>query len=179
MFTPPLEGSRPPSGKSWIRHWLGFKICMKINGTESDKTGFMSKAVANPTDQTFLNFVQFSGKSGKFVCWHPAEGWYPLLRAILNSPLHSTLPWICHLYYCANHRYYSCTGPLNIPKTGGGSTERGSNQCCQCLPVTVVLWQWSFWNSGHIELRRFVPHQKGVSNKEAAKCKVYLYHLHA
>ena len=21
VFTPPLEGSRPPSGKSWIRHW--------------------------------------------------------------------------------------------------------------------------------------------------------------
>ena len=23
VFTPPLEGSRPPSGKSWIRHWHG------------------------------------------------------------------------------------------------------------------------------------------------------------
>ena len=24
VFTPPLEGSRPPSGKSWIRHWEAF-----------------------------------------------------------------------------------------------------------------------------------------------------------
>ena len=26
VFTPPLEGSRPPSGKSWIRHWLKFNF---------------------------------------------------------------------------------------------------------------------------------------------------------
>ena len=25
----------------------------------------------SPTDQYFLNFMQFLGKSGKFVCWHP------------------------------------------------------------------------------------------------------------
>ena len=24
VFTPPLEGSRPPSGKSWIRHWMSY-----------------------------------------------------------------------------------------------------------------------------------------------------------
>ena len=28
VFTPPLEGSRPPSGKSWIRHWDYLLICL-------------------------------------------------------------------------------------------------------------------------------------------------------
>ena len=42
-----------------------------------------------PTDQNFLNFMQFlGGKSGKFVCWRPLlEGWRSLLRGILDPPL--------------------------------------------------------------------------------------------
>ena len=31
----------------------------------------MPPARAPPMDQNFLNFMQFLGKSGKFVCWHP------------------------------------------------------------------------------------------------------------
>ena len=47
-----------------------------------------SKGGAHPTDQNFLNFMQFLGKSGKFVCWRPLlEGWRPLLRGILDPPL--------------------------------------------------------------------------------------------
>ena len=43
-----------------------------------------------PTDQNFLNFMQFFGKSDKFVCWCPLlEGWRPLLREILDPPLQS------------------------------------------------------------------------------------------
>ena len=38
-----------------------------------------------PTDQNFLNFMQFLGK---FVCWHlPLYGWRRLLRGILYPPL--------------------------------------------------------------------------------------------
>ena len=41
-----------------------------------------------PTDKNVLNFIQFLGKSGKFVCWRPLlEGWRPLLRGILDPPL--------------------------------------------------------------------------------------------
>ena len=29
------------------------------------------------TDQNFLNFMQFLGKSGKFVCWRPPRGLAP------------------------------------------------------------------------------------------------------
>ena len=29
------------------------------------------------TAQDFLNFMQFFGKFGKIVCWHPPEGWHP------------------------------------------------------------------------------------------------------
>ena len=38
---------------------------------------------APPVVQHFLNFMQFFGKFGKVVCWHPPphpEGWRPLLR---------------------------------------------------------------------------------------------------
>ena len=28
-------------------------------------------------DQNFLNFMQFLGKSGKFVCWRPPKGLAP------------------------------------------------------------------------------------------------------
>ena len=30
VFTPPLEGSRPPSGKSWIRHWVGTQPMIRV-----------------------------------------------------------------------------------------------------------------------------------------------------
>ena len=42
-----------------------------------------------PTAQNFLNFMQFSTKFGKIICWRPPppEGWRPLLRGILDSPL--------------------------------------------------------------------------------------------
>ena len=46
-----------------------------------------SKGGRPPTDQNFLNFMQFWGKSGKFVCWRPLRGWRPLLRGILYPPL--------------------------------------------------------------------------------------------
>ena len=42
-----------------------------------------------PTDQNFLDFMQFFGKFDKIVCWRPLEGWAPLLRGILDPPLHS------------------------------------------------------------------------------------------
>ena len=34
-----------------------------------------------PTAQNFLNFMQFSAKFGKIICWRP------LLRGILDPPL--------------------------------------------------------------------------------------------
>ena len=37
--------------------------------------------------KNFLNFMQFLGKSGKFVCWRPPRSWRPLLREILYPPL--------------------------------------------------------------------------------------------
>ena len=49
---------------------------------------FLTKAVADPrggtpgeappTNQNFLNFMQYLGKSGKFVCWRPLKGLVPL-----------------------------------------------------------------------------------------------------
>ena len=47
-----------------------------------------------PTAQNFLNFMQFLGKSGKFVCWRP------LLWEILDPPLlqHRSTA-LCHLQH--------------------------------------------------------------------------------
>ena len=45
-----------------------------------------------PTEQNFLNFMQFFGKSGKFVCWRPSPGGLRLLlREILDPPLLSVI----------------------------------------------------------------------------------------
>ena len=42
---------------------------------------------APPTVQNVLNFMQFSGKFGKIVCWY-TPGWLtPPLRGILDPPL--------------------------------------------------------------------------------------------
>ena len=40
-----------------------------------------------PTAQNVLNFMQFFTNFGKIICWHPLEGWRPLLRGIPDSPL--------------------------------------------------------------------------------------------
>ena len=52
-----------------------------------------------PTDPNFLNFMQFLGKSGEFVCWRPPRGWRSLLWGILYPPLYwisliSRIRWI-------------------------------------------------------------------------------------
>ena len=52
--------------------------CMECSG------GFRGRP---PTAQNFLNFMQFFAKFGKTICWHPPEGWRPLLRGILDPPL--------------------------------------------------------------------------------------------
>ena len=140
------QNSAPPFGKSWIRHCklrtkflsfahvskitlaelLGFKICMKINWTESDKTGFMSIAVADPTDQTFLNFMQILGKSGKFVCWRPAKGWYPLLR----PPLPHMPPWT---------EWQTLVKTLSF-RNDWGSNSRTSQPAIMTIMLAYQLW---------------------------------------
>ena len=37
--------------------------------------------------ENFLDFMQFFGNFDKIVCWHPLEGWRPLLQGILDPPL--------------------------------------------------------------------------------------------
>ena len=41
----------------------------------------VAHTIGTHTGLNFLDFMQFLGKSGKFVCWRP------LLRRILNPPL--------------------------------------------------------------------------------------------
>ena len=40
-----------------------------------------------PGGPNSFNFMQFSGKCGKIVCWCPLGSWRPLLREILDQPL--------------------------------------------------------------------------------------------
>ena len=52
------------------------------------KGGAPACAPPLPMDQNFLNFMQFFGKSGKFVIWRSSPGgWRPLLRGILDPHL--------------------------------------------------------------------------------------------
>ena len=44
------------------------------NLSVADPRGGAPPARALPMDHIFLNFMQFLGKSGKFVCWHPSPG---------------------------------------------------------------------------------------------------------
>ena len=47
------------------------------------------------SDHNFLNFMQFLGKSGEFVCWCPSpKDWRPLLQGILDPPLVVHLSWL-------------------------------------------------------------------------------------
>ena len=73
-----------------------------------------------PTDQNFLNFMQFLGKSGKFVCWCPLplEGWRPLLRRILYPPL--------------------LMSPNNVPLLIYPTNTKDTVGCVP--PAFVVLW---------------------------------------
>ena len=50
------------------------------------RTSDGSKGAPPPTDQNFLNFMQFLRKSGKFICWRPLEVWSPPY-GILDPPL--------------------------------------------------------------------------------------------
>ena len=38
-----------------------------------------SKILEAPPDPNSFNFMQFLGKFGKIICWHPPESWRPLL----------------------------------------------------------------------------------------------------
>ena len=49
VFTPPLEGSRPPSGKSWIRHWRWPKFTLEYPPPISENAGDrMWRLICNP-----------------------------------------------------------------------------------------------------------------------------------
>ena len=41
-----------------------------------------------PGGPNSFNFMQFSGKYGKIVCWCPLGNWRPLLREIPDLPLY-------------------------------------------------------------------------------------------
>ena len=43
----------------------------------ADPRGALPARVSTPTDQNFLNFMQFFNKSGKFVYWQPPGGLVP------------------------------------------------------------------------------------------------------
>ena len=43
-----------------------------------------------PGGPNSFNFMQFLGKFGKIVCWHPQGSWRPLLGEILDPPLQCT-----------------------------------------------------------------------------------------
>ena len=55
-------------------------------------------STGTPPARLLLIFMQFWGKSGKFVCWHPPplECWRPLLT---ESWIH---PWWCQVVYWRN-----------------------------------------------------------------------------
>ena len=53
---------------------------------------------APPTDQNILNFMEFLGKSGKFVCWSPPGGLAPPSAGNLGSA-----PVCCQGKYVISH----------------------------------------------------------------------------
>ena len=70
-----------------------------------------------PPDQNFLNFMQFLGKSDKFVCWRPPapQGSCPLIREILDPPLFIDI----HIHYSllrVQPLLHSVNGALNVIK---------------------------------------------------------------
>ena len=54
--------------------------------TVADLRGREERAPPPLQAQILSNFMQFSGKYGKIVCWRPPGSWYPLLGA-LDPPL--------------------------------------------------------------------------------------------
>ena len=82
----------PSYGESWIRPCTGpmqkdNREQRRLNNAQQWRIqGGHPRRVPPPTDQNFLNFMQFLEK---FVCWRlPLEGWRPLLRGILDPALH-------------------------------------------------------------------------------------------
>ena len=69
----------------------GVKVMVETEGHFYHSPVFLShsilKAPPPPMDQTFLNFMEFWGKSSKFVHWRSPMGLAPLPRGILYPPL--------------------------------------------------------------------------------------------
>ena len=69
-----------------------------------------------PPGPNSLNFMQFLGKYGKIVCWHPPGSWHPLLGEIQDPPLLTCTE--CH-QTCSNE-------PLRMIYISGSSCLLGN-----------------------------------------------------
>ena len=89
----------------------------------------------------FLISCSFWGKYGKFVCWRPhLKGWHPLLRGILDPPLHWSLK--CNatrktVRYCTPlpKKKISKTWTMTVADQGGARNSP---------PVQILLFSCSF-----------------------------------
>ena len=80
-----VVGNGDGDGTGQCEHTINanLKSNMFTTATLADPRGCPSP----PPDKNFLNFMQFWGKSGKFVCWRTLQGWHPLLQGILHPLL--------------------------------------------------------------------------------------------
>ena len=57
---------------------------MESTRDSGDLRGYEGRSPPSPNS---FHFMQFLGKFGKIVCWHPPGSWRPLLGEILDPPL--------------------------------------------------------------------------------------------
>ena len=83
-----------------------WRIYQDVPGTHGART-----PPPPPMAQNLLNFMQFFGKFGNFLCWRPLDGWRPLLRGILDPPVgtHSTGIHTC-LSFISEHVLFVLPG---------------------------------------------------------------------
>ena len=120
---------------------------------------------APPTAQTFLNFMQFGGKFGKIMCWHPLKGWRLLLRGILDPPL----------YFCTNQSINQCKAEnsshcilLRKPWICLGSVRMLKSQRLQLIWSVKLIGTGIYVNKNTFSRMRTDRHNKDMSNDRVA-----------
>ena len=80
--------------RSVPQHLQNKRICLQVKTAEitgsRSVVDLHSKNLDTPhpsPSANSFNFMQYLGKFGKIVCWHPPEGWHLLVRGILDLPL--------------------------------------------------------------------------------------------
>ena len=82
VFTPPLEGSRPPSGKSWIRHCIRNTICKEISKTPIECPQKLAYVLSLSISGVNKTPVVFSQSVHKMSLKHSHTHFLPVTRKL-------------------------------------------------------------------------------------------------